>query len=139
MVKDKALIGFRSFTASFSSAIGLTLLTGAASIACSTDRECEKARLQTHRAFQSLNEVAARRKLAGVDLAKWTNVANKTELLESAFATRQVTWNSAEKAKAEVQSDLSSIQTDNEVALEIFKRTAAEAFQLQGMLADKCR
>lgn len=139
MVKGSALIGFRSFTASFSGVVGLTLLIGGATLACSTDRECEKARMETHRAFQSLNQVAAQRKLAGVDLAKWTNVANKTELLESAFATRQVTWNSAEKAKAEVQSDLSSIQTDNEVSLEIFKRTAAEAFQLQGLLADKCR
>jgi hypothetical protein len=139
MLKVSEFVGSPSFAASVLKAIGLTLLIGGSAIACNNDRECEKARLETHRAFQSLNEVATQRKLVGVDLAKWTNVANKTELLESAFATRQVTWNSAENAKTEVQSNLSSIQTDNEVSLEIFRRTAAEAFQLQGVLADKCR
>ncbi len=126
--------GYRTFAASAMFAIGLMGTFG-----CKDEKECEKARLETHRAFQTLSQVATERKLAGVDLAKWTSVENKAELLESAFATRQVTWNSADKARDDVQSNLESIKTDNDVSLEIFKRTAAEAFQLQGALADKCR
>lgn len=110
------------------------------STACHKDsRECERARLETHRAYQTLNHAATARKLTGVDTASWAKVENKTDLLQSAFATTQVTWRSADKAKTEVQQSMESIATDNPVSLEIFKRSAEEAFRLQQSFADRCR
>ncbi len=108
-------------------------------VGCQTSRDCEKARMKAHRAYQELTEGAVQRKLAGVDVAGWSQVENKADLLRSAFATQQVTWRSAEKARTEVRSTLDSIATDNDVNLEIFKRSAEEAFKLQDKLASTCR
>ncbi len=108
-------------------------------VSCQTSRDCEKARIKAHRAYQELSEVATQRKLAGVDVDGWSKVENKADLLRSAFATEQVTWRSAEKARTDVRSTLESISTDNDVNLEIFKRSAEEAFKLQDILASTCR
>jgi hypothetical protein len=105
---------------------------------CETSRDCEKARLKAHRAYQTLNEVAIQRKLAGVDSEKWMVVENRTDTLRSSFATAQVTWKSAEKARKEVTVDMGSITTDNPINLEIFKRSAEEAFKLQDLVAKQC-
>ena len=107
--------------------------------ACNSTRECEKARLRAYRAYQQLTEGATQRKLAGVDVQNWAQVENKADLLRSSFATQQVTWRSADKARSDVRSTLESISTDNDVHLELFKRSAEEAFQLQDALASECR
>jgi hypothetical protein len=108
-------------------------------VACETSTECEKARLQAFRAYQTLHSAAMQRKLAGVNVEQWAAVENKTDLLQSAFATQQVTWRSAEKTKVEVASALTSVKTDNDVNLEIFKGSAKEAFELQEALSKQCR
>ncbi len=108
-------------------------------VSCQTSRDCEKARIKAHRAYQELSEGATQRKLAGVDVDGWSKVENKADLLRSAFATEQVTWRSAEKARTDVRSTLEAISTDNDVNLEIFKRSAEEAFKLQDILASTCR
>lgn len=110
------------------------------SAACQTSsRECERARLETHRAYRTLAHAATQRKLSGVDTDRWAKVENKTDLLQSAFATTQVTWRSAEKARGEVRENIESIATDNPISLEIFKRSAEEAFKLQQEFAERCR
>src|SRR5262245_44218134 len=108
-------------------------------VACESNSECEKARLQAFRAYQTLHAAAVQRKLAGVDVEQWSSMENKTDLLQSAFATQQVTWRSAEKTKQEVATALDSVKTDNDVNLEIFKGSAREAFNLQEALAKQCK
>jgi hypothetical protein len=108
-------------------------------VACDDNTECERARLQAFRAYQTLHSAAVQRKLAGVDVEQWAAVENKTDLLQSAFATQQVTWRSAEKTKQEVAAALNSVKTDNAVNLEIFKGSANEAFNLQEALAKQCK
>jgi hypothetical protein len=113
--------------------VGLSLLFGCDS------QECERARLDAYKAYQALHEASIQRKLAGVDTDNWAVLENKTDLLQSAFATEQVTWRSAEKTKQEVANKLDSISTDNDVNLEIYRRSAGEAFQAQEQFAKQCR
>lgn len=108
-------------------------------VACDNNSECEKARLQAFRAYQTLHSAAVQRKLAGVDVERWAAMENKTDLLQSAFATQQVTWRSAEKTQQEVATELASVKTDNDVNLEIFKGSAKEAFNLQDALTKQCK
>jgi hypothetical protein len=115
-------------------ALALPLIAG-----CENREECERARLQAYRAYQTLYTAAVQRKLAGVQPEQWALLENKADLLQSAFATQQVTWKSAEKTRAEVQTALESVHTDNEVNLEIFKGSANEAFKLQEQFAKQCR
>ncbi len=114
-------------------ALATTLLFGCDS------RECERARLDAYKAYQTLHQASIQRKLAGVDTDNWAVMENKVDLLQSAFATQQVTWRSADNAKQEVATKLESISTDNDVNLDIFKRSAAEAFQAQEAFAQQCR
>lgn len=110
-----------------------------AQLGCESREECERARLQAFRAYQTLHAAAVQRKLAGVEPEQWAQLENKADLLQSAFATQQVTWKSAEKTRAEVQTALASVRTDNEVNLEIFKGSAQEALRLQEQFEKQCR
>ena len=106
---------------------------------CDTDRMCERARLSAYEAYDALSAAASQRKLAGVDVDNWEFVESRADLLKSSFATEQVTWRPAERSRSEMKTRLSSIQTTSDDALEIFKRSADEAFQVQEQFASECR
>lgn len=119
--------------------LGWVGLCTALTLSCDNDRSCERERLKLLEAYSSLREVATRNKLHGIDKDAWTLVENRFELLESSFATEQVTWRPAEKAKGEVESTLTAIHGDSPESLEFFKRSAEETFALQDQLASKCK
>lgn len=108
-------------------------------LACEASEECERSRMKISRSYNALTAAAQQRKLAGQDVEKWAFIENKSDLLESAFATRQVTWASAEKARREIEERLASINSDSLSTVEMFKRSVAEAFQDQDRYAKMCR
>lgn len=115
--------------------LGLVLATLAG---CDASADCEKKRLELFRAWESVHEAAYERKLAGVDEATWTKIEAKTDLLQSAFATRQVTWDSANKASGELEQLAAAANTDAQIQLEVFKTSAAEARAKQAAFFDAC-
>lgn len=106
---------------------------------CGESKQCEKTRLSLWRKWQAVQVAAAERKNAGVDDQKWATVENKADLLQSAFATSQITWNSAEKAKGEIEAALQGISTDVPVRLEMFSASVKEAATEQDKYVKECR
>lgn len=106
---------------------------------CENNRECERARLDLSKTWRGLVEGASRRQLAGVDIEGWKWVQGRAALLESSFATTQVTWNSADKARGELTSRLPSMQTDTPANLTGYRMSVQSALTEQDAFAKKCR
>jgi hypothetical protein len=106
---------------------------------CQSDRECERARLDLSKTWRGLVESASRRQMAGVDIEGWKWVQGRVALLESSFATTQVTWSSAEKARGELTSRLPGMQTDTTANLTGYRLSVESALREQDAFAKKCR
>jgi homoserine trans-succinylase len=115
-------------------ALALIAVTG-----CKQNETCERARLSLARAYDNLRQAATQRKLVGVEPDQWSEIETRTDLLQSAFATPQVTWASAEKARNEVRQKLDSISTTTETGLAVFRDTAQQVFVEQDRFAKQCR
>jgi hypothetical protein len=107
--------------------------------ACEVSEECERARMKVSRVYSSLTAAAQQRKLAGFDVENWAFIENKSDLLQSAFATRQVTWASADKARDDITARLGSINSDSATTVDIFRRSVEEAFHDQDRYAQQCK
>jgi hypothetical protein len=115
-------------------------MSGLLTLSCQKNAtDCERERVHLARAYYSLKQAATERKLAGISAEKWGFVENKTDLLESAFATPQITWSSADKARSEVAGSLNDISTTTEGALSLFKETAKGVFEQQERFKNQCR
>jgi hypothetical protein len=107
--------------------------------ACQDDARCERARLDLDKTWAELRQAATRRKLEGVDVPSWMDIEKKAELLESSFMTRQVTWESANKATQDLASKLPVLQADHEAQLVSFRNSAESAIKQQGSFEKECR
>ncbi|HEY4106513.1 MAG TPA: hypothetical protein VGM44_21580 [Polyangiaceae bacterium] len=107
--------------------------------ACKDDAKCEKARMELSKSWSGVREAATRRKLDGVDTAAWTDVENKAELLESSFVTREVTWDSAEKASAAIAAALPELHAENDKLAASFRGSADSALKEQSEFEKQCR
>jgi hypothetical protein len=116
--------------------IGLAALALAG---CKDDAQCERLRVDLAKTYGTLRESAGKRKLAGVDVQGWTNVEETAALLESSFMTPRVTWQSAEKAKAELSGKLSGLQTDSEANLTGYRLSVDAALKQQEEFTRQCR
>ena len=107
--------------------------------ACQDDVQCEKARMDLNKSWSELRQAASRRKLDGVDTPAWTDVENKTELLESSFVTRQVTWDSAAKASQAIAVELPQLHADHEALAASFRTSAESALKQETDFEKQCR
>lgn len=107
--------------------------------ACKDDVQCEKARMELNKTWSELHQAAVRRKLDGVDIPAWSDVENKTELLESSFMTRQVTWDSAAKASQEIAVKLPQLHADHEALAASFRSSAETALKQESNFEKQCR
>ncbi|HTV22962.1 MAG TPA: hypothetical protein VMG12_29935, partial [Polyangiaceae bacterium] len=93
-------------------AFAAAVLAVNAATACH-DPECEAARLELTRTWETLRDTATSRKQipegsnlsAGEEQERirvWTTIEDRAELMRSSFSTAQVTWPSAEKARADL-------------------------------------
>lgn len=109
------------------------------SSACKNDTGCERARLDLAKTWTELRQAATRRKLEGADTRSWTEIEKKAELLESSFTTRQVTWESANRATREIASALPALTSDQDARLTSFRNSAESAIKQQGSFEKQCR
>jgi hypothetical protein len=117
----------------------LLALIGLSLSGCDTNRVCERARMSVYEAYDDLSQAASQRKLAGVDVDNWEFIESRVDLLKSSFATEQVTWRPADKSRSEMKTRLTNISTNSDDALELFRHSADEAFQVQDKFAAECR
>jgi hypothetical protein len=106
---------------------------------CQDDVQCERERLDVNKAWSELRTAATHRKLEGSNVSTWTEIENKAELLESSFVTRQVTWNSADKASKEIASKLPALESSGDVSLASFRASAESAIKQQSSFEKACR
>lgn len=106
---------------------------------CQETRECERARMDLAKTWRGLAEAAHRRQLAGVDIEGWKWVEARLELLESAFTTKQVTWDSADKARGEVVTRLPGLNTDTPANTTGFRLSADAAVKEQDAYTKQCK
>jgi hypothetical protein len=106
---------------------------------CQDDAQCERERLDVNKAWSELRTAATHRKLEGNNVSIWSEIENKAELLESSFVTRQVTWNSADKASKEIESKLPALESSGDVSLASFRASAESAIKQQDSFEKSCR
>jgi len=106
---------------------------------CQDDAKCERERLDVNKAWSELRSAATHRKLEGSNVSIWSEIENKAELLESSFVTRQVTWNSADKASKEIASKLPALESSGDVSLASFRASAESAIKQQSNFEKTCR
>jgi hypothetical protein len=107
--------------------------------ACKDDMKCERERMELNKSWSEVREAATRRKLDGVDTAAWTDIENKTELLESSFVTPEVTWDSATKAGQAVAAELPQLHADHDALAVGFRTSAESALKEQTDFEKQCR
>jgi hypothetical protein len=106
---------------------------------CQDDAQCERERLDVNKAWSELRTAATHRKLEGSNVSIWTEIENKAELLESSFVTRQVTWNSADKASKDIEAKLPALESSGDVSLASFRASAESAIKQQDSFEKSCR
>lgn len=124
------------------SALGLT--------AACHDPKCESARLELAQNWESLRNTATSRKQIpeGLDLTQaqeqerirvWTTIEDRAELLRSSFETSQVTWPSAEKARAELGNAFQPLASNDDPMTRGFALTLSQADQRMADFRKSCR
>lgn len=129
-------------------AIGCACVTAAVT-ACH-DPKCEAARLDLAQTWETLrNTATSRRQIPeGLDLSQdqererirvWTEIEDRAELLRSSFATTQVTWPSADKARAELGEAFKPLATNDDPMTRGFALTLGQADQRMAEFRKTCR
>jgi hypothetical protein len=104
---------------------------------CDESRACERQRLDLFQAWQEVNRAIEERKLNSTE-AHWTTIQPKIDVLQSAFATPQVTWDSATKNREEAATLVGGV-SDSGQGVEIFRATFNAAGAKQAAYYDACR
>jgi hypothetical protein len=129
----------------------LALVAGVSSglVGCE-NRECEAARLELAQTWETLRDTATSRQQIpeGTDLSKleegervriWKNIEDKAELIRSSFQTPQVTWPSADKARADLDKIFQPIASSDDQVTRGFAVTLAEADRRVASFRRACR
>lgn len=126
-------------------------VTGAMAIGAGChDPECEAARLDLARTWETLRDTATSRKQIpeGANLSQaeeqerirvWTTIEERAELMRSSFGTSQVTWPSAEKARADLGTAFKPLESRDDPMTRGFALTLNEADQRMASFRKTCR
>lgn len=129
----------------------LTALFVAASAATAChDPECEAARIELARTWETLRDTATSRKQIpeGSSLSPgeeqerirvWTTIEERAELMRSSFGTAQVTWPSAEKARADLGEAFKPVAAKDDPMTRGFALTLNEADERMASFRKSCR
>jgi hypothetical protein len=120
-----------------------------AAVACH-DPKCEAARLEMTQTWETLRDTATSRKQIpeGLDLSQaqeqerirvWTTIEDRAELLRSSFQTTQVTWPSADKARAELGEAFKPLSANDDPMSRGFALTLSQADQRMAEFRKTCR
>lgn len=122
---------------------------GTVLVACQ-GQECEAARLELTRTWETLRDTATSRKQIpeASDLSKseeaerirvWTDIEDRAELVRSSFQTSQVTWSSAEKGRADLGELFKPLAASTDPMTRGFAVTLGEADQRFASFRKSCR
>ena len=121
-------------------------MAGALATGCKDSVACERARMGVHRAWDSLKQEATRNKVHAADerwdsqVKAWTQIESKLDVLESAFATEQVTWDSAKKKLDELKQSTGEATTSGPGAgIQGFVAQMDDAAKTQAVMEKNCR
>lgn len=114
------------------------------------DRECEAARLELARTWETLRDTATSRKqipeasnlTPGEEQERirvWTTIEERAELMRSSFETPQVTWPSADKARADLGEAFKPLAAKEDPMTRGFALTLNEADQRMANFRKSCR
>lgn len=145
--KREAAPGGRSVRVAGIIALGAALTLSAAGC---DDRECEAARLELARTWETLRDTATSRKqipeasnlTPGEEQERirvWTTIEERAELMRSSFGTPQVTWPSADKARADLAEAFKPLEGKDDPMTRGFALTLAEADQRMANFRKSCR
>jgi hypothetical protein len=126
--------------------LGLCVLA----IACESSDNCSRSRTEVARTWESVKKQATKRKFPPVDeadnpvlkqqrLARWQVVEDKAALLESSFVTPQVTWQSAAKAKTDINQQFAKIPESDDKGIPRFAALLERANERQNEFERTCR
>jgi hypothetical protein len=130
-------------------ALPLLALAASGGTACQ-DRECEAARIELARTWETLRDTATSRKQIpeGSNLSPgeeqerirvWTIIEERSELMRSSFETPQVTWPSADKARADLGEAFKPLAAKEDPMTRGFALTLNEADQRMANFRKSCR
>ena len=125
------------------------VVTALGTLACH-DQECEAARLELTQTWETLRATATSRQQIpeGAELSKleeneririWKSIESKADLLRSSFETKQVTWPSADKARRELGTLFTPLESQNDPMTRGFGVTLAEADKRMAAFRSQCR
>lgn len=119
-------------------------------IGCDNGDSCNRARTDVAKTWESVKNLATKRKFPPVDEAdnpilkqqrmeRWQPVEDKAALLESSFVTPQVTWQSATKARGEINQYFSKIPDSDDRGIPRFASLLDKANRQQSEFENSCR
>jgi hypothetical protein len=96
------------------------------------------------RMWETAQTQAAELKLASVEASSprptvWTTIESDLELLQSAFATEQITWESAKKKADQLQRAIQDLGMPSTSSAATFRESIARAATMQSELERSCR
>lgn len=117
---------------------------------CETSDDCTRARNELAKSWESVKNLAVKRKFATDEdadnpilkqqrLDRWQPVEDKAALLESSFVTPQVTWQSASKAKVDINTQFGKIPDSDDRGIPRFASLLDKANQRQAEFEKSCR
>ena len=76
---------------------------------------------------------------AGANASAWTGIQSDIDLIQSSFATEQITWDSAKKKLGQLERSLEDIGSPSTSAFQSFRDAINRAATKQGELEKSCR
>ena len=128
----------------------MILVVSVLSVGCDNTDSCTRSRTDVAKTWESVKNLATKRKFPPVDeadnpvlkeqrLERWRVVEEKAALLESSFVTPQVTWQSAAKARSDINQQFSKIPESDDRGIPRFAALLDTANQRQTEFERTCR
>jgi hypothetical protein len=125
----------------------LVIVAGASAFVfsgCARSESCERGRMSLDRMWETAQTQAAELKLSSVEASSprptvWNTVESDLELLQSAFATDQITWESAKKKVEQLQRAIQDLGIPSTSAAATFRDSISRAATMQSELEKSCR
>jgi hypothetical protein len=128
----------------------MVLMVCLMTVGCETSEDCTRSRHELAKTWESVKNLAVKRKFAPEDemdnavlkqqrLDRWQPVEDKAALLESSFVTPQVTWQSAAKAKVDINTQFRRIPESDDRGIPRFASLLEKANQRQAEFERTCR
>ena len=132
-----------------SSACFVVALVACVGLGCH-DRECEAARLELAQTWETLRDTATSRQQIPESnsltdgerddrVKTWKGIEEEADMIHSSFETTQVTWRSADKARKELATLFSPLQTKDEPMTRGFALTLGEADKQMSAFRGQCQ